>query len=117
MHLHPHNRGYSHRMSMRSRSPSPTRRPLQPHEVGFSDAVSDMVELVREETSRRGRARRKLRGDEFSLSSPVRFRPGYHDSALSPSTPDRGNSNGFLPPNRYVGFLKYLKFHSTDRML
>ncbi|XP_035706296.1 voltage-dependent calcium channel type A subunit alpha-1 isoform X5 [Folsomia candida] len=96
VHLHPHNRGYSHRMSMRS--PSPTRRGLLPHDVGFSDAVEDMVELVREETSRRGRARRKIRGgggDDFSLS-PV-FRPGYHDSVLSPSSPDRGN-NGFLPP-------------------
>jgi hypothetical protein len=82
-------------MGLRSRSPSPSRRGLQPHDVGFSEAVSDMVELVREETSRRGRARRKLRGDEFCLS-PVRFRPGYHDSALSPSSPDRGN--GFLPP-------------------
>jgi len=87
-------------MGLRSRSPSPSRRGggggLGPHDVGFSDAVSDMVELVRDETSRRGRARRKLRGDEFCLSP---FRPGYHDSALSPSTPDRGN--GFLPPNKY----------------
>ncbi len=84
---------------MRSRSPSPTRMGgmQQNQDHGFTDAVEDMVELVREETSRRGRARRKVRGDDFCLS-PVRFRPGYHDSALSPSTPEQGANNGFLPP-------------------
>jgi len=100
------NNGPQARM-MRSRSPSPTRRAMsqqqgylqhqQTHDIGFSDAVADMVDLVKTETSRRGRARAKLRGDEFSLS-PVRFRAGYHDSALSPDTPERRTNGGFLPP-------------------
>jgi len=101
MYLQPHHhqgRG-GHVRRLRSRSPSPSRGGrFSEHEVGFSEAVEDMVELVHNETSKRGRARRKLMGrggEEFSLSP--RFRPGYHDSALSPSTPD-GANNGFLPP-------------------
>lgn len=67
--------------------------------MGFSEAVQDLVDIVRTETSKRGRARAKLRGDEFCLS-PVRFRHDYRESALSPATPER-NFNGFLPP-RYI---------------
>lgn len=35
-------------------SPLPPRRS---HDIGFSDAVTDMVDIVKHETSRRGRAR------------------------------------------------------------
>lgn len=35
-------------------SPLPPRRA---HDIGFSDAVSDVVDIVKHETSRRGRAR------------------------------------------------------------
>jgi hypothetical protein len=38
-------------------SPLPPRRS---HDIGFSDAVTDMVDIVKHETSRRGRARGTL---------------------------------------------------------
>lgn len=38
----------------RDASPLPPRRV---HDIGFSDAVSDVVDIVKHETSRRGRAR------------------------------------------------------------
>ncbi|XP_015795896.2 voltage-dependent calcium channel type A subunit alpha-1 isoform X5 [Tetranychus urticae] len=74
-----------------SRSPSPTRdeSPVKgdrgrspvgrsrlhsprPSDVGFAEAVSDVVDIVKFETSRKGRARQKLLGDEFySYGSPL----------------------------------------------
>ncbi|XP_028967315.1 voltage-dependent calcium channel type A subunit alpha-1 [Galendromus occidentalis] len=50
----------------RGRSPSPSPR------RGLADAVSDVVDMVKYETSRRGRARAQLHGDEY-FSSPRRF--------------------------------------------
>ncbi|XP_053201741.1 voltage-dependent calcium channel type A subunit alpha-1-like isoform X3 [Panonychus citri] len=58
----------------RGRSPS-TRSRLhspRPSDVGFAEAVSDVVDIVKYETSRKGRARHKLLGDEFSsYGSPI----------------------------------------------
>ncbi|XP_037797809.1 voltage-dependent calcium channel type A subunit alpha-1-like [Penaeus monodon] len=55
------------------RSPSP-RRPGQPHDVGFSDAVSDLVDLVKHDHGhKRGRLRGKMH-DDFGMMSPVRGR-------------------------------------------
>ncbi|XP_022652390.1 voltage-dependent calcium channel type A subunit alpha-1-like isoform X3 [Varroa destructor] len=51
---------------LRRRSPSPSPR------RGLADAVSDVVDMVKYETSRRGRARAQLHGDEY-FSSPRRF--------------------------------------------
>ncbi|XP_064457887.1 voltage-dependent calcium channel type A subunit alpha-1-like isoform X3 [Ornithodoros turicata] len=55
------------------RSPSPRRGGVP---AGFSDAVSDVVDIVKYETSRRGRARARLHGDEFPWAgeSPLRGR-------------------------------------------
>ncbi|XP_042869765.1 voltage-dependent calcium channel type A subunit alpha-1-like isoform X9 [Penaeus japonicus] len=55
------------------RSPSP-RRAGQPHDVGFSDAVSDLVDLVKHDHGhKRGRLRGKMH-DDFGMMSPVRGR-------------------------------------------
>ncbi|XP_042869759.1 voltage-dependent calcium channel type A subunit alpha-1-like isoform X4 [Penaeus japonicus] len=51
------------------RSPSP-RRAGQPHDVGFSDAVSDLVDLVKHD---HGHKRGKMH-DDFGMMSPVRGR-------------------------------------------
>ncbi|XP_047501335.1 voltage-dependent calcium channel type A subunit alpha-1-like isoform X8 [Penaeus chinensis] len=51
------------------RSPSP-RRAGQPHDVGFSDAVSDLVDLVKYD---HGHKRGKMH-DDFGMMSPVRGR-------------------------------------------
>ncbi|XP_077535911.1 calcium voltage-gated channel subunit cacophony isoform X8 [Haemaphysalis longicornis] len=61
-----------------SRCPSPLRRSPSPRRsaAGFSDAVSDLVDKVKYETSRRGRARARLHGDEFLRDSPLRSRRG-----------------------------------------
>ncbi|ODN06464.1 Voltage-dependent calcium channel type A subunit alpha-1 [Orchesella cincta] len=100
MYLQPHHHAARGRR-LRSRSPSPGRGGrYSEHEIGFSEVADDVVELVRDGTGgKRGRERgprRKFRGEEFSLSP--RFPAGYHDSALSPSTPEQGANNGFLPP-------------------
>ncbi|XP_076066879.1 calcium voltage-gated channel subunit cacophony isoform X6 [Oratosquilla oratoria] len=66
----------THRRGGRSPTPirrSPSPRRGGPHDVGFSDAVSDVVDLVKFEMSKRGRARAKLRGDEYTMS-PIRGR-------------------------------------------
>lgn len=61
-----------------SRCASPLRRSPSPRRsaAGFSDAVSDLVDKVKYETSRRGRARARLHGDEFLRDSPLRGRRG-----------------------------------------
>ncbi|XP_077504518.1 calcium voltage-gated channel subunit cacophony isoform X8 [Amblyomma americanum] len=61
-----------------SRCTSPLRRSPSPRRsaAGFSDAVSDLVDKVKYETSRRGRARARLHGDEFLRDSPLRGRRG-----------------------------------------
>ncbi|KZS08153.1 Voltage-dependent calcium channel type A subunit alpha-1 [Daphnia magna] len=79
----------------RSHSPQPRYRrdmsPLPPrraHDIGFSDAVSDVVDIVKHETSRRGRARAKLRGDEYSLSrcrTPTRQERHLRSRMIHPS--------------------------------
>nr|CAH0109633.1 unnamed protein product [Daphnia galeata] len=79
----------------RSHSPQPHYRrdmsPLPPrraHDIGFSDAVSDVVDIVKHETSRRGRARAKLRGDEYSLSrcrTPTRQERHLRSRMIHPS--------------------------------
>ncbi|XP_022648011.1 voltage-dependent calcium channel type A subunit alpha-1-like isoform X2 [Varroa destructor] len=51
---------------LRRRSPSPSPR------RGLADAVSDVVDMVKYETSRKGRAKARLHGDEY-FSSPHRF--------------------------------------------
>lgn len=89
----------------RDMSPLPPRRS---HDIGFSDAVSDMVDIVKHETSRRGRARgnelrcfrlstsfqncllsvAKLRGDEYSLSrtrTPTRQERHIRSRMIHPS--------------------------------
>ncbi|XP_076342693.1 voltage-dependent calcium channel type A subunit alpha-1-like isoform X3 [Tachypleus tridentatus] len=81
-HLHPRTRSRSpspervrHDSSTpprRGRSPTPIRRSTSPrrggHDIGFSEAVNNLVDRVKYETSRRGRAKAKLRGDEFDIS-------------------------------------------------
>ncbi|XP_046452680.1 voltage-dependent calcium channel type A subunit alpha-1-like isoform X10 [Daphnia pulex] len=79
----------------RSHSPQPHYRrdmsPLPPrraHDIGFSDAVSDVVDIVKHETSRKGRARAKLRGDEYSLSrcrTPTRQERHVRSRMIHPS--------------------------------
>jgi hypothetical protein len=92
-------------------SPLPPRRA---HDIGFSDAVSDVVDIVKHETSRKGRARgnstptqrkihlqnghscvkcllcivAKLRGDEYSLSrcrTPTRQERHVRSRMIHPS--------------------------------
>ncbi|XP_054158899.1 voltage-dependent calcium channel type A subunit alpha-1-like isoform X3 [Oppia nitens] len=41
-------------------------------ELGFAETVHDVVDFVKYETSRKGRARAKLRGDEWGARSPSR---------------------------------------------
>ncbi|KAG0427118.1 hypothetical protein HPB47_025792, partial [Ixodes persulcatus] len=94
------------------RSPSPRRSA-----AGFSDAVSDLVDIVKYETSRRGRARARLHGDEFLRAgeSPLRGRspsrrgrhsPEYRSStwlgqrSRSPSPSPRPPAAG---PSEYYG--------------
>lgn len=50
----------------RDMSPLPPRRA---HDIGFSDAVSDVVDIVKHETSRRGRARGIFRTISIILTS------------------------------------------------
>ncbi|GAB6022011.1 hypothetical protein CHUAL_006163 [Chamberlinius hualienensis] len=76
----------------RGRSPTPIRRFQSPRrDIGFSDAVSDVVDIVKYETSRRGRARARVRGDEFNMTPlqvPSPFRStghrDHHSRNLSP---------------------------------
>lgn len=93
-------------------SPLPPRRA---HDIGFSDAVSDVVDIVKHETSRRGRARgtysfqieiglivisfsfsflAKLRGDEYSLSrcrTPTRQERHLRSRMIHPSVVSLGD--------------------------
>ncbi|XP_071552669.1 voltage-dependent calcium channel type A subunit alpha-1 isoform X2 [Panulirus ornatus] len=57
------------------RSPSP-RRPSQPqHDIGFSDAVSDVVDLVKyDNIHKRSGLRGKSHGDDYGMISPIRGR-------------------------------------------
>ncbi|XP_055947185.1 voltage-dependent calcium channel type A subunit alpha-1-like [Argiope bruennichi] len=85
-------RGRSPSPRLRGRSPTPIGRSPSPrrgggggggHDIGFSDAVSDVVDLVKYESSRRERSRSrsrtrdKMRGDEYNMhpnESPTRGR-------------------------------------------
>ncbi|XP_042869768.1 voltage-dependent calcium channel type A subunit alpha-1-like isoform X12 [Penaeus japonicus] len=62
-------RGFQSPTPPHRRSPSP-RRAGQPHDVGFSDAVSDLVDLVKHD---HGHKRGKMH-DDFGMMSPVRGR-------------------------------------------
>ncbi len=42
---------------VRGRSPTPIGRSTSPQDHGFAEAVSDLVDIVKYETSRKGRAR------------------------------------------------------------
>jgi len=97
-------RNHNHRHSRGHYDSSPRRGVAEnlenPHEVGFSDAVTGMLQMVRKETSRSGRARARLRGDHFTLHNPT-YQPHYQDlltdSEISQSTPDRELDSLFLP--------------------
>ncbi|OQR78493.1 voltage-dependent calcium channel-like [Tropilaelaps mercedesae] len=71
---------------LRGRSPSPSPR------RGLADAVSDVVDMVKYETSRRGRARARLHGDEYFSSthrferSPSRYRHGQRYQGYQPAS-------------------------------
>ncbi|XP_076352294.1 voltage-dependent calcium channel type A subunit alpha-1-like isoform X1 [Tachypleus tridentatus] len=85
-------------LTRRRRSPTPIRRSPSPrrgvHDIGFSDTVFDIVERTKHETSRRGRAKVKLRGDEFGMygqGSPFRGRSPVR-SMLGKSSPWRISS-------------------------
>ncbi|KAK2721459.1 hypothetical protein QYM36_003671 [Artemia franciscana] len=94
--------------SVSRRSPSATRKP---HDIGFSDAVEDLVEIVKHETSRRGRAKAKLRGDEFHISPPSHSRhhsarrslhsPWHPGLRSTSSSPDQYESRTPSPEGHY----------------
>ena len=61
-------------------SPLPPRRS---HDIGFSDAVTDMVDIVKHETSRRGRARGIVSFDKKRIRGMFKpFRPIQSDFYL-----------------------------------
>ncbi|GFU59910.1 voltage-dependent calcium channel type A subunit alpha-1 [Nephila pilipes] len=86
---------------LRGRSPTPIGRSPSPrrggHDIGFSDAVSDVVDLVKYESTRRSRG--KVRGDEYSVhphDSPTRGRsPNQWTNKPSwqPGSPPRWSRN------------------------
>ncbi|GFS62139.1 hypothetical protein TNCV_476881 [Trichonephila clavipes] len=86
---------------LRGRSPTPIGRSPSPrrggHDIGFSDAVSDVVDLVKYESTRRSRG--KVRGDEYSVhphDSPTRGRsPNQwtNKSSWQPGSPPRWSRN------------------------
>ncbi|XP_042203568.1 voltage-dependent calcium channel type A subunit alpha-1-like isoform X6 [Homarus americanus] len=68
-------RGFQSPTPPHRRSPSPRRPSQQPHDIGFSDAVSDVVDLVKyDNIHKRGRLRGKLHGDDYGMISPLRGR-------------------------------------------
>ncbi|XP_037808967.1 voltage-dependent calcium channel type A subunit alpha-1 isoform X3 [Lucilia sericata] len=77
-HLHPgHAYQNGHRRSPSLRSPSPSRRrghPYQHHDIGFSDTVSNVVEMVKETRHPRGYGHhtRYPRGSWSASTSPAR---------------------------------------------
>ncbi|KAM7350475.1 calcium voltage-gated channel subunit cacophony isoform 3-T3 [Cochliomyia hominivorax] len=77
-HLHPgHAYQNGHRRSPSLRSPSPSRRrghPYQHHDIGFSDTVSNVVEMVKETRHPRGYTHhtRYPRGSWSASTSPAR---------------------------------------------
>ncbi|XP_022239678.1 voltage-dependent calcium channel type A subunit alpha-1-like isoform X4 [Limulus polyphemus] len=132
-HLHPCDHDYHHSRSRspsperfrhdsltpprRGRSPTPIRRSSSRrggHDIGFSEAVTDLVDRVKYETSRRGRAKAKLRGDEFGIAgqgrtfrgrSPIRSMPGK-PSPWRTSSPLRGRSRSISPEYRTTCFYR-----------
>ncbi|XP_050089029.1 voltage-dependent calcium channel type A subunit alpha-1 isoform X2 [Anopheles aquasalis] len=110
-HLHPghaYHNGHRRSPSLRRgesplvRTPSPRRRQQHHHhEIGFSDTVSNVVEIQKEE-HRRGRhhfgyAHRHNRGSWSASTSPARSpspnRFGVHSSAQHRSSKDRSSKN------------------------
>nr|XP_053655343.1 voltage-dependent calcium channel type A subunit alpha-1-like isoform X10 [Cherax quadricarinatus] len=79
-------RGFQSPTPPHRRSPSPRRPSQQPHDIGFSDAVSDVVDLVKyDNIHKRGRLRGKLHGDDYGIISPLRGRsPSRHHEAFPP---------------------------------
>ncbi|EGK96852.1 AGAP002578-PD [Anopheles gambiae str. PEST] len=107
-HLHPghaYHNGHRRSPSLRResplvRTPSPRKRHQQ-HEIGFSDTVSNVVEIQKEE-HRRGRhhfgyAHRHNRGSWSASTSPARSpspsRFGVHSSAQHRSSKDRSKNH------------------------
>ncbi|XP_050067939.1 voltage-dependent calcium channel type A subunit alpha-1-like isoform X7 [Anopheles maculipalpis] len=107
-HLHPghaYHNGHRRSPSLRResplvRTPSPRKRHHQ-HEIGFSDTVSNVVEIQKEE-HRRGRhhfgyAHRHNRGSWSASTSPARSpspnRFGVHSSAQHRSSKDRSKNH------------------------
>ncbi|XP_053660658.1 voltage-dependent calcium channel type A subunit alpha-1 isoform X2 [Anopheles marshallii] len=107
-HLHPghaYHNGHRRSPSLRResplvRTPSPRKRQHQ-HEIGFSDTVSNVVEIQKEE-HRRGRhhfgyAHRHNRGSWSASTSPARSpspsRFGVHSSAQHRSSKDRSKNH------------------------
>jgi hypothetical protein len=73
-------RGGQSPTQVRGRSPTPIGRSTSPQDHGFAEAVSDLVDIVKYETSRKGRARAKLRGDEWVGSPTLGRSPSRHGS-------------------------------------
>lgn len=99
-HLRPDDYGYDRRLRSRSPSPSGMRMrgrspsPRRGYDIGFSDAVSDVVDIVNYQSSRRGRAIAMLRGNDDYINiygspirgrSPVRGRQEKKWRGISPS--------------------------------
>ncbi|KAK8724874.1 hypothetical protein OTU49_010957 [Cherax quadricarinatus] len=75
-------RGFQSPTPPHRRSPSPRRPSQQPHDIGFSDAVSDVVDLVKYDNIHK---RGKLHGDDYGIISPLRGRsPSRHHEAFPP---------------------------------
>lgn len=109
-HHPPHYHGQPHHLHpnrpplVRYPSPSPLgwdQHHPHPHDHGFSGAVEDVVDIVKHETSRKARNRRKYRGGSppefFSSPVPPRRHQIYDGGHLSPEWGPRTGS-GFLPP-------------------
>ncbi|XP_064108495.1 voltage-dependent calcium channel type A subunit alpha-1-like isoform X12 [Macrobrachium nipponense] len=86
------------------RSPSPRRVGQQPHDIGFSDAVSDVVDLVKYDHvhHKRGRLLGKLRGDEYGIMSPLRGRsPSRRREPFPPRPWERDIRSASNSPDRH----------------
>ncbi|NP_001159383.1 cacophony A [Tribolium castaneum] len=88
-HLHPLGFSNTHRRSPSLRSPSPRRKypPHLHHDIGFSDTVSNVVEIVKHEHQRSHSNRRFVRGSWSASTSPAR----------SPSPSDIRHNCGYGP--------------------
>ncbi|XP_022258630.1 serine/arginine repetitive matrix protein 1-like [Limulus polyphemus] len=110
----------------RRRSPTPIRRSPSPrrgdHDIGFSDAVTDLVSRVKHEGSSRGRTKAKLGGDEFAISeegttyrgrSPVRSTFGK-PSPWRVSSPSHERSQSISPEHQTMFSYRRSHRHSPN---